>query len=97
MKTFFKILNPLTYYSPLTFDTFLSQFLSKCKTKKIQNNTLFINEIMLHNVMKLPIYMIQKMIQKMIDNGLISYPSLIKWCIKTNNFEKGKQIHNTNN
>eukprot|EP01084_Bolivina_argentea_P259346 437582_1 len=32
-------------------------------------------------------------IDKMIENGLIAYPSLIKWCVKTNNFEKGKQIH----
>ena len=33
-------------------------------------------------------------IENMICKDVIMYPSLIKWCIKTNNFEKGQQIYN---
>lgn len=32
-------------------------------------------------------------IEPLIEKDLINYPVLLKWCIKTNNFEKGKEIH----
>eukprot|EP01083_Nonionella_stella_P006316 18364_1 len=32
-------------------------------------------------------------IEKALDNDVIAYPTLIKWCTKTNSFDKGKQIH----
>ena len=36
---------------------------------------------------------IWKDIERVMHQKLIAFPSLIKWSIKTNNFEKGKEIH----
>eukprot|EP01084_Bolivina_argentea_P294935 507621_1 len=82
LTDFYSILNSFAYYPPSTFDSFLSQFLSKCKCIK----TNIISKIMEHNkFMKLPIYMIQRILKsKLIPNEQSKYIHCKEYCKRNN-------------
>eukprot|EP01083_Nonionella_stella_P135281 411541_1 len=79
LSDFYKILHSFTYYPPSTFDTFLSQFLLKCKCNQ---NYKSIRKIMEHNkFVKLPIYMIQILVKsKLITTEQSKYIHCKEYC-----------------
>ena len=94
LTDFYKILNAITGYPPATFDPFLSHFLLKCKYSSNRNHVNDnVSKIMEHNkFMKLPIYMIQKILKsKLIRTEQSKYIHTKEYC--QINIKKQQQGH----